>query len=77
MSTNTCAVILIESSRILSQENKLSCIMLAESLARAFNALEMPYSVVVFADYKYQFEIKKFNENHSNDIIQRIHDSAY
>ncbi|KAK8886006.1 hypothetical protein M9Y10_041465 [Tritrichomonas musculus] len=72
--SNTCAVILIECSQTLSRENKLSCVMLATSFAKAFNAIEMPYSVVVFADYKFQFEIKKFDENHSDDVIQKILD---
>ena len=71
---DTCAAILIECSRTLSPENKLSCVMLATSLVRAFNVLEMPYSVVVFADYKFQFEIKKFDENHSDDIINQVED---
>ena len=71
---NTCGVILIECSQTLSPENKLSCVMLATSLAKAFNSLELPYSVAVFADYKFQFEIKKFDENHSDDVIQKILD---
>lgn len=73
---NTCGIILIECSQTLSPSNKLSCVMLATSIAKAFNALEMPYSVVVFADYKFQFEIKKFDEIHSDDVIQKILDSV-
>ena len=45
-------------------------------MANCFNYLEIPYSVVVFADFKFQYIIKKYNEPHSEDIIQRIFDAV-
>lgn len=71
---DTCGIILIECSQTLSPENKLSCVMLATSLTKAFNAMEMPYSIAIFADYKFQFEIKKFDESHSDDMIHKMLD---
>ena len=47
---------------------------MASSFIECFNALEIPYSIVVFADYKYQYIIKNFEESHSEYISQRIFD---
>ena len=43
-------------------------------MIECFNSLEIPYSVVIFADYKFQYVIKQFEEEHSEYIIQRIFD---
>ena len=43
-------------------------------MIECFNALEIPFSIVIFADYKFQYIIKKFDEEYSEYIIQRIFD---
>lgn len=45
-------------------------------MANCFDYLEMPYSIVVFADFKFQYIIKRYNEPHSDKIIQRIFDAV-
>ena len=43
-------------------------------MIECFNALEIPYSIVIFADYKFQYIIKNFKEEYSEKIIQRLFD---
>ena len=43
-------------------------------MIECFNALVIPFSIVIFADYKFQYIIKKFDEEYSEYIIQRIFD---
>ena len=69
-----CCIIGIDCSRSISVENKVLHTFLATSFAECFNALEIPYSVVIFADYKFQYIIKSFEESHSEYISQRIFD---
>jgi hypothetical protein len=45
-------------------------------LATAFAMLEMPYSIMVFADFKFQFMIKSFEEPHSPKVLQRLLDAV-
>ena len=69
-----CCIIGIDYSRSISVENKILHTFLATSFAEWFNALEIPYSVVLFADYQFQYIIKSFEESHSEYISQRIFD---
>jgi hypothetical protein len=45
-------------------------------LANAFAMLEMSYSIVVFADFNFQFVIKSFQESHSPKVLQRVLDAV-
>ena len=77
LSTNrTCGIIAIDCFRAISIRDKIFNIILAAAMANCFDYLEMPYSVVVFADFKFQYIIKKYNEPHSDKIIQRILDAV-
>jgi len=72
----TCGIIAIDCFRAISIRDKIFNIILAASMANCFDYLEIPYSVVVFADFKFQYIIKKYNEPHSDQIIQRIFDAV-
>ena len=69
-----CCVIAIDCSRTIKIKNKILHLFLASGMIECFNVLEIPYSIVIFADYKFQYIIKKFEEPHSEYIIQRIFD---
>ena len=71
-----CGIIAIDCFRAISIRDKIFNIILATSMANCFDYLEIPYSVVVFAEFKYQYIIKKYNEPHSDKIIQRIFDAV-
>ena len=71
-----CGIIAIDCFRAISIRDKIFNIILATSMANCFDYLEIPYSVVVFADFKFQYIIKKYNEPHSDKIIQRIFDAV-
>ena len=72
----TCGIIAIDCFRAISIKEKIYNIILAASMANCFKYLEIPYSVVVFADFQFQYIIKKYNEPHSDKIIQRIGDAV-
>ena len=72
----TYGIIAIDCFRAISIKEKIYNIILAASMANCFEYLEIPYSVVVFADFKFQYIIKKYNEPHSDKIIQRIGDAV-
>ena len=72
----TCGIIAVDCFRAISIRDKIFNIILATSMANCFDYLEIPYSVVVFADFKFQYIIKKYNEPHSDKIIQRIFDAV-
>ena len=77
LSTNrTCGIIAIDCFRAISIRDKIFNIILAAAMANCFDYLEMPYSIVVFADFKFQYIIKRYNEPHSDKIIQRIFDAV-
>jgi hypothetical protein len=52
---NICCIIGIECSQTLLQIEKLASIFLAVSMANSFSMLEIPYSIVIFADFNFQF----------------------
>jgi hypothetical protein len=45
-------------------------------MANAFAMCNVPYSVIVFADYDFQFVIKAFEDEHSPQVLQRVLDAA-
>ena len=73
--SNFYCCIAIDCSKTINKKNKLFHLIYSISLCNLFNILEIPFSIVIFADYKFQFEIKNFNENFSFLIIQKMLDS--
>jgi hypothetical protein len=71
----SCGIICVDCSHLLSADNKVSCALLTLAMATAFSKLEVPYSVVVFADYDFQFAVKTFDDPHSPTVMQRVLDA--
>ena len=69
-----CFVIAIDCCRTINTYDKIVNLLLAISLSRSFYYLEIPFSIVIFSDYKFQFVIKDFKEDLTIEIIQRIYD---
>ena len=72
---NICVVIGIDCSRTINEKCKVIHSLFIFSLINLLNIMGIPYSIVIFADYKFQYIIKEFNEPHSEEIFQRIYDS--
>ena len=72
---NVCVVIGIDCSRTINEKSKVIHSLLTFSFINILNILGIPYSIVIFADYKFQYIIKDFKESHSDEIFQRIYDS--
>ena len=72
---NICVVIGIDCSRTINEKCKVIHSLFIFSLINLLNMMGIPYSIVIFADYKFQYIIKEFNEPHSEEIFQRIYDS--
>ena len=70
-----CFVIAIDNSRAINIYDKLINLLISISLCRCFYYLEIPFSIVIFSDYIYQFVIKDFKEKFSIQTIQKIYDS--
>ena len=73
---SVCAVIVLDSSQLLGEEVALANSFLSICIATALNAMEIPYSIVLFADFKYLFNLKTLKEPHSLSVIQRIIESV-
>jgi hypothetical protein len=73
---NTSGIIAVECSQTLAPQSKIACVILAIALANAFAMLEVPYSVMVFADFNFQFVIKSFQDPHSPKVLQRVLDAV-
>ena len=69
-----CAIIAIDCSRSIDRVRKFYHSILAFGMMNCFNALEIPYSIIIFADYQYIFTIKKFETEHSDEIYKRVLD---
>jgi hypothetical protein len=72
--SETSVIIAIDCCRTIIKYIKLINLIFACGIANCLESLEISYSIVVFADYKFQYVIKDFNEPHSNEILQRILD---
>ena len=72
--SNLGFIIAIDCSTINEIQDKLTNLLLSISLCKCLYFLEIPFSIVIFSDYKFQFIIKDFNENFSLNIIQRMYD---
>ena len=42
--------------------------ILAFGMINCLNAMEIPYSVVIFADYQFLYTIKKFEKENTDEI---------
>ena len=69
-----CAIIAIDCCRTIDKIRKFYLTILAFGMINCFNAMEIPYSVVIFADYQFIYTIKKFEEEHNDEIYKRILD---
>ena len=72
--SETSVIIAIDCCRTILKYIKLINVIFACGIANCLDSLEIPYSIVIFADYKFQYVIKDFNEPHSNEILQRLLD---
>ena len=73
-SDKICAIIAIDCCRTINKMRKFYHAILAFGIINCFNAMEIPYSVVLFADYQFLFTIKKFEIEHNDSIYKTILD---
>ena len=69
-----CAVIAIDCCRTIDKMRKFYHAILAFGMINSLNAMEIPYSLVVFADYQFLYTIKKFETEHNDSIYKTILD---
>ena len=72
--TNTSFIIAIDCCRNINIKEKLINLILTISLSKCFFYLEIPFSLIIFSDYKFQYIVKNFYEPFSINIIQRLYD---
>ena len=72
--TNTSFIIAIDCCRNINIKEKLINLILIISLSKCFFYLEIPFSIIIFSDYKFQYIVKNFYEPFSINIIQRLYD---
>ncbi|OHT01916.1 hypothetical protein TRFO_31156 [Tritrichomonas foetus] len=71
----TFATILVDSTSTFANTQKAALLTFAISLANAFTAINIPYSLVVFCDDNYQFILKRISDPHDNIYFQKLHDA--
>ena len=69
-----CGIIAIDCCRTIDFLHKCFHAILAFSIINCLNSLEIPYSVVLFADYKFVYTIKSFDTPHNDEIYKLILD---
>ena len=69
-----CAIIALDCCRTIDVYHKYFHAVLAFGIINCLNALEIPYSVVLFADFKFNYTIKTFDEPHKESIFKLILD---
>ena len=69
-----CAIIAIDCCRTIEKMRKFYHAILVFGMINCFNAMEIPYSIVIFADYQFIYTIKKFEEEHNDEIYKRVLD---
>lgn len=69
-----CAIIAIDCCRTIDKMKKFFHAILAFGMINCLNAMEIPYSVVIFADYQFLFTIKEFEKQHKDEIYKIILD---
>ena len=70
-----CAIIALDCCRTIDIYHKFFHAALAFGIINCLNALEIPYSVVLFADFKFIYTIKTFDSPHNENIYKIILDS--
>jgi len=73
-SDKICAIIAIDCCRTIDKLRKFYHAILVFGMINCLNAMEIPYSVVIFADYQFLYTIKKFEIEHNDDIYKTILD---
>ena len=73
-SDKICAIIAIDCCRTIDKLRKFYHAILVFGMINCLNAMEIPYSVVIFADYQFLYTIKKFETEHNDDIYKTILD---
>ena len=71
---NICAIIAIDCNRSIDYFNKCFHAILVFGLINCLNSLEIPYSIVLFADYKFIYTIKSFEKPHYDEIYKLVLD---
>ena len=69
-----CSIIAIDCCRTIDKMRKFYHAILAFGMINCLNAMEIPYSVVIFADYQFLYTIKKFEKEHTDEIYKIILD---
>ena len=69
-----CAIIAIDCCRTIDKMRKFYHAILVFGMINCLNAMEIPYSVVIFADYQFIYTIKKFEIEHNDEIYKTILD---
>ena len=72
--SNTNFVIALDCCRNINIAEKLVNLIMAISFSKCFFYLEIPFSIIIFSDYRFQYIVKDFYETFSLDIIQRLYD---
>ena len=72
--TNTSFVIAYDCCRNINLKEKLVNLIFTISLSKCFFYLEIPFSIIIYSDYKFQYIVKNFYEPFSTNIIQRLYD---
>ena len=67
-----CVNILLDCSSFIIPESKILSIYYLCSITMALNYLEIPYSIALVADSKFTVIIKKFEDPHSIENLQKI-----
>ena len=73
-SEKICAVIAIDCCRTIEKMRKFYHTILAFGMINCLNAMEIPYSLVIFADYQFLYTIKRFETEHDDSIYKTILD---
>ena len=69
-----CAVIALDCCRTIDIYHKYFHAILAFAIINCLNALEIPYSIVLFADFKFIDTIKTFDSPHNDKIYELVLD---
>ena len=69
-----CAIIAIDCCRTIDYVHKCFHAILVFSIINCLNSLEIPYSIVLFADFKFIYTIKTFDSPHNDEIYKLIFD---
>lgn len=72
--TNSSFIIAFDCCKNININEKLINLILTISLSKCLFYLEIPFSIIIYSDYMFQYTIKDFFEPFSINIIQRLYD---